>query len=93
MSSGDVLLFFTDGVNEAVDHKELEFGEERIKTILSLAAPNGAQAVVDAICDAVRKFIGERPRRTTCTLVVVRKDLSGGTQVDGLKMSHFQAFE
>lgn len=73
MSSGDVLLFFTDGVNEAVDHKELEFGEERIKTILSLAAPNGAQAVVDAICEAVRKFIGDEAQADDITLVVVRK--------------------
>lgn len=71
MESGDVLLLYTDGVNEAVDHKELEFGEERIKTILGLAAPNGAEAVVSAICDSVKKFIGGEPQSDDITLVVV----------------------
>ena len=73
MESGDVLLLYTDGVNEAVDHKELEFGEERIKTIFALAAPNGAEAVVSSLCDAVRKFIGGEPQSDDITLVVVRK--------------------
>lgn len=73
MESGDVLLLYTDGVNEAVDHKELEFGDERIKTIFSLAAPNGAEAVVDSLCDSVKKFIGGEPQSDDITLVVVRK--------------------
>ena len=32
LETGDVLLLYTDGVNEATDHKELLFGEERIET-------------------------------------------------------------
>lgn len=73
MDSGDVLLLFTDGVNEAVDHKGLEFGEDRIKTVLGLAAPNGAQAVLEALCEAVQKFVGSEPQADDITLVVVRK--------------------
>lgn len=73
MESGDVLLLYTDGVNEATDHKGLEFGEDRIKTVLALAAPNGAQAVVDALCDAVKKFAGSEAQADDITLVVVRK--------------------
>ncbi|MFZ4764065.1 MAG: SpoIIE family protein phosphatase [Roseimicrobium sp.] len=73
METGDVLLLFTDGVNEAVDHKGLEFGEDRIRTVLGLAAPNGAQAVVDVLCDAVQKFVGSEPQADDITLVVIRK--------------------
>ncbi len=73
MESGDVLLLYTDGVNEAVDHKELEFGEERIKTILALAAPNGANAVVEALCESVKKFIGGEPQADDITLVVMAR--------------------
>jgi sigma-B regulation protein RsbU (phosphoserine phosphatase) len=73
MESGDVLLLYTDGINEATDHKGLEFGEERIKTVLGLAAPNGAQAVVEALCDAVKNFAGSEPQADDITLVVVRR--------------------
>lgn len=73
MESGDVLLLYTDGINEATDHKGLEFGEERIKTVLGLAAPNGAQAVVNALCDAVKHFAGSEAQADDITLVVVRR--------------------
>jgi energy-coupling factor transporter ATP-binding protein EcfA2 len=73
MESGDVLLLYTDGINEATDHKGLEFGEERIKTVLGLAAPNGAQAVVDALCEAVQTFAGSEAQADDITLVVVRR--------------------
>jgi sigma-B regulation protein RsbU (phosphoserine phosphatase) len=73
MESGDVLLLYTDGINEATDHKGLEFGEERIKTVLGLAAPNGAQAVVEALCDAVKTFSGSEAQADDITLVVVRR--------------------
>jgi sigma-B regulation protein RsbU (phosphoserine phosphatase) len=73
MESGDVLLLYTDGINEATDHKGLEFGEERIKTVLGLASPNGAQAVVDSLCDAVKNFAGSAPQGDDITLVVVRR--------------------
>jgi sigma-B regulation protein RsbU (phosphoserine phosphatase) len=73
MESGDVLLLYTDGINEATDHKGLEFGEERIKTVLGLAAPNGAEAVVEALCDAVQTFAGSEAQADDITLVVVRR--------------------
>jgi sigma-B regulation protein RsbU (phosphoserine phosphatase) len=68
-----VLLLYTDGINEATDHKGLEFGEDRIKTVLGLAAPNGAQAVVDSLCEAVKTFAGSEPQADDITLVVIRR--------------------
>lgn len=73
LESGDVLLLFTDGVDEATDHKGLIYGVERIKTVLGLAAPNGAQAVIDATCDSVTKFMGGDPQGDDITLVAIRR--------------------
>jgi len=73
MESGDVLLLYTDGVDEATDHKGLLFGIERIQTVLSLAAPNGGGAVVDALSEAVTKFMGGDPQGDDITLVAIRK--------------------
>ena len=73
MDPGDVLLLYTDGVDEATDHKGLLFGVERIKTVLGLASPNGAAAVVEAMCDAVMKFMSSEPQGDDITLVAIRR--------------------
>lgn len=73
MHSGDVLLLYTDGVNEATDYKELLFGEDRIKQALTESAADGAKAVVDTICRAVDAFMGGEPQTDDITLVAMRK--------------------
>jgi phosphoserine phosphatase RsbU/P len=73
MDPGDVLLLYTDGVDEATDHKGLLFGVERIKTVLGLSAINGASAVVAAVSDAVQKFMGGDPQGDDITLVAIRR--------------------
>jgi sigma-B regulation protein RsbU (phosphoserine phosphatase) len=73
MAPGDVLLFYTDGVNEATDHKGLLFEEDRIKQTLAASAPSGAKAVVDALCNAVDQFMAGGPLSDDLTLVVIAR--------------------
>jgi sigma-B regulation protein RsbU (phosphoserine phosphatase) len=73
MAPGDVLLLYTDGVNEATDYKGLLFDDERIKQSLAASAPNGAQAVVDAVCKAVDEFMAGHPLSDDLTLVAIAK--------------------
>ncbi|MCE9520080.1 MAG: SpoIIE family protein phosphatase [Verrucomicrobia bacterium] len=73
LESGDVLLLYTDGVNEASDQKELLFGEERINEILAQTAPQGAQAVIDTLCKAVNEFLAGEPQNDDITLVAIRR--------------------
>ena len=73
MESGDVLLLYTDGVNEATDHKGLEFGEKRLRTSLADGAPFGAQRVVETIIEDVDTFMAGDPKGDDITIVVIRK--------------------
>lgn len=73
MAPGDVLLLYTDGVNEATDHKGLLFDDARIKTSLATSAPNGAKAVVDHLCNAVDQFMAGHPLSDDLTLVAIAK--------------------
>ncbi len=73
LESGDVLLLYTDGVNEATDHKEQLFGEQRIEQILAQFAPLGAQAVADELSKAVNEFLADEPQNDDITLVVIRR--------------------
>jgi sigma-B regulation protein RsbU (phosphoserine phosphatase) len=73
LQSGDCLLVYTDGVNEAEDADGDEFGEERILTLLKENAPAGTAAVVDAIIAAVDAFTAGRPAMDDITLVALQR--------------------
>jgi sigma-B regulation protein RsbU (phosphoserine phosphatase) len=73
MESGDCLLLYTDGVNEALDTHGLEFGEERIHATLSNLAAHGPQAVVDGLIADVDRFLNGRRGHDDITLVALQK--------------------
>ncbi len=73
MEVGDCLLLYTDGVNEALDGKGLEFGEKRIYKNLAAHAPNGPEAVIDHLIQDVEKFLGGRRSHDDITLIAVQK--------------------
>jgi phosphoserine phosphatase RsbU/P len=73
LASGDCLLLYTDGVNEAEDADGEEFGEERIKQILAAEAKRGAAAVIERIMDEVNTFVGGKASGDDITLIVLQK--------------------
>ena len=73
LEPGDCLLLYTDGVNEAVDPADQQFGEERLAETVSALAPAGAAAVVDGIVNALNDFTGGGHQRDDITLVVLRR--------------------
>ena len=72
LSPGDLLVVFTDGVTEAVDPSEQEFGETRLEQILRGNGRENAAALCDRIVSAVRSFEGGAPQNDDITLVVAR---------------------
>ncbi len=73
MESGDCLLLYTDGVCEAVNSQEDEFGKAKLVEVFQETAPSGAEAVVEAIQQAVVSFAGEEPQMDDITLIVIEK--------------------
>ncbi|GAA5481932.1 PP2C family protein-serine/threonine phosphatase [Haloferula sargassicola] len=73
MSSGDCLLFYTDGVKEAVDSNEQEFGMDRLEAAFQAAAPLGAEAVLSEIRREVETFAGGGPQMDDITLLVLER--------------------
>jgi len=55
LSSGDCLVLFTDGISEAMNAADEEFGEERLKALLAQRS-GGAEECRRQIMDAVTKF-------------------------------------
>lgn len=69
---GDVLLFVTDGITEARDARNEEFGEERLLRILKEHSSSSATQMRDLILDEVRSYAGELPPHDDQTVVVVK---------------------
>ena len=73
MKSGDCVLFYTDGIKEAVDAHEEEFGIERMCEAFRMAAPLGAEAVLTRMQEELAQFTGEGPQMDDITLVAIEK--------------------
>ncbi len=73
LKSGDCVLFYTDGMKEAVDAHEEEFGMERMCEAFRMAAPMGAEAVLTRMQDELTQFTGEGPQMDDITLVAIEK--------------------
>src|SRR6185369_4073916 len=73
MESGDCLLLYTDGVNEAVNDEGDEFGLKALTDVFRETAPRGAQAALDALMAAVEAFSGTRPQHDDITIIVIER--------------------
>ncbi len=70
--AGDLLVVYSDGVAEAADKNDEEFGEERLAAILREHASDTATGVRDEILRRVKLFIQQEPLQDDLTLLVVR---------------------
>lgn len=73
MEPGDCLLLYTDGVCEAINAEDEEYGKQRLIDKFKQVAPNGAKAVVDAVQQSVMTFAGDEPQMDDITLIVIEK--------------------
>jgi serine phosphatase RsbU (regulator of sigma subunit) len=56
---GDILVLYTDGIVEAKNSKGIEFGYERLKTVLNASATLNVEQIQNKIIQEVYKFIGK----------------------------------
>ena len=72
LAVGDVLLLFSDGVSEAMNVVDQEFGEARLKDLLIQNAHHSAQELVDRVLTAIHEFTGQTPWHDDLTLMVLK---------------------
>jgi sigma-B regulation protein RsbU (phosphoserine phosphatase) len=73
VTPGDVLVFHTDGVTEAMDIAGQQFGEERLRATVAAIPNASAQQITSAVVDAVKTFTGDAPQSDDLTLLVVKR--------------------
>ncbi|HET6326500.1 MAG TPA: SpoIIE family protein phosphatase [Planctomycetaceae bacterium] len=72
LQSGDSLVFYTDGVTEAFNAQEEQFGERRLTEHLARLPGRSASELVATTLEAVRCHAGDHPQSDDITIVAVR---------------------
>jgi serine phosphatase RsbU (regulator of sigma subunit) len=74
MAPRDLLAIFTDGLIEAVNDADQEFGESRLLEVLKSSAAAGAQATLKNLLSAVDAFVGHTRQHDDITCLLLRID-------------------
>jgi sigma-B regulation protein RsbU (phosphoserine phosphatase) len=72
LAAGDVLVAYTDGVSEAMNVADEEWGEDRLMAAVWPHSTETARALIDRLMIAADTFVAGAPQHDDMTLLVVR---------------------
>jgi sigma-B regulation protein RsbU (phosphoserine phosphatase) len=72
LQSGDILAVYTDGVTEAVNPAGVEFGEEKLRTILAESLRLSARESAEKVIAKVLEWQGQAQQHDDITLIVMK---------------------
>ncbi|MFC2155057.1 PP2C family protein-serine/threonine phosphatase [Acidobacteriota bacterium] len=72
IDKGDIFVFYTDGVTEAMNTKLEIFGERRLKEVIEQCSQLPPREVERRIIEAVKGFSGDAPQHDDFTMVIVK---------------------
>lgn len=71
LKPGDTILLYTDGVTEAINHDNAQFGEQRLSCAINQSHGKTAQETVDTIISSLNDFVGDCEQFDDITLLCV----------------------
>jgi len=72
LQPGDTIVFYTDGVTEAINAEEEAFGERRLIEIVRENSSLPARGIIGKVEEAVVAFAGKEPQFDDITLLVLK---------------------
>ena len=78
MEPGDVLIGYTDGISEAMNREDEEWGEDRMIAQAATCVHLSAQQMLDCLLDAADRFASGAPQHDDMTLVLMKIESTGG---------------
>ena len=70
LGTGDLVVIYTDGITEAANHVDEDFGAERLRTALTANGGRRANQIADALMEAVTRW-SPGPQQDDRTLVII----------------------
>lgn len=71
LDPGDAVVFYTDGVTEAMNGDGEQFGVEGIRKLFAASPPENSEQATRSIFEAVRGFVGDTPQSDDITCLVL----------------------
>ena len=72
LEGGDVILFYTDGITEAMNRSDEVFGYRRLEEIVTRSSHLGADAIKEGVLSGLSDFTRGAPLADDVTLVVAK---------------------
>jgi sigma-B regulation protein RsbU (phosphoserine phosphatase) len=72
LAPGDVLVAYTDGVSEAMNADNEEWGEERFMEVIAPRRDIPARPLIEVLMNSADAFVAGAPQHDDMTLLVVR---------------------
>jgi sigma-B regulation protein RsbU (phosphoserine phosphatase) len=73
MQVGDLLVVQSDGISEAMNSNQEQFGEERLQSILLQQKNQSAEEIIDTVVKEVRSHAGAHPQSDDITIMVIKR--------------------
>ncbi len=74
LKDGDTLLLYSDGVSEAMNKDEEEFGDQKLIDILKNNLNSNSKELIKKIYEAVKLHAGETPQSDDITIMIIKKE-------------------
>jgi len=73
LAPGDVVVIYSDGLTDAIDAAEREFGEQRLVEVVNEHRNHSAAVILDALFDAVGRHQFDQPQFDDTTAVIIKR--------------------
>ncbi len=73
LNSGDTIVIYSDGITEALNEKDEEYGEERLLAVLKENLKSNAELLIEKVFEAVKIFVKDGKQSDDITIVVIKK--------------------
>lgn len=70
---GETLVIYSDGITEAMNKEDEEFGEARLEAVIQKDILVSSRELIGRIIQAARNFAGERPQMDDMTVMVIKR--------------------
>ena len=77
LNPGDLLLLYTDGVNEAMNEEHIIYSDERLIDTVAERNSASAEGLVSLVMESVKRYSGEQPQSDDITILGLRYDGRG----------------
>ena len=73
LEHGETLLLYTDGVTEAINVNDEEYGEKRLEETLKDVTQQNCQQIINTVKADVKTFAGEAEQSDDITLLAIKR--------------------